>query len=93
VVPASVTTTALMGVAGDTVTEFGAAVLLVAGLSLGLWGVNFLIRLMRRSYGPSGGFSKRLNKWADKEIARLQANGTWGTADSEPRRDSDGWYS
>jgi len=50
-VPASVTTTALIGVAGDTVTEFGAAVLLVAGLALGIWGVKFIIRLVKRARG------------------------------------------
>lgn len=47
-VPTStVNATALFGQAGTVINQYGAAILLVAGLALGVWGVKFLIRRIK----------------------------------------------
>jgi len=50
-VPAGLTISALFADATTVVTEFGAAILLVAGLGLGIWGVKFIIALVKRARG------------------------------------------
>jgi hypothetical protein len=46
-VPAGLTLSALLGDAATVVTEFDGLILLVAGLAIGIWGVRFLIGMIR----------------------------------------------
>lgn len=43
------TMTALFGEAGTVVTSFGPLILLVGALGLGIWGVGFLARSIRKA--------------------------------------------
>lgn len=46
-VPAGLTITALLTDATTVVSEFDSLILLVGGLALGVWGVRFLIGMIR----------------------------------------------
>lgn len=50
-VPAGLTIAALFLGATSVVTEFSGLILLVCGLALGIWGVRFVIGLVRRAKG------------------------------------------
>lgn len=48
-VPTGLTLTQLFTDASSVVTEFSGLILLVGGLALGVWGVRFLIGMIKRA--------------------------------------------
>jgi hypothetical protein len=59
-VPATLTVDAIMsGAAGSVVPAFGALLLLVLVIALGIWAIGFIIRTVRGAWGGGGGKRRR----------------------------------
>ncbi|CAK0743248.1 hypothetical protein CCP3SC15_1240013 [Gammaproteobacteria bacterium] len=59
-IPATLTVDAIMGgAAGTVVPYFGALLLLVLVVALGIWAVGFIIRTVRSGWGGGGGKRRR----------------------------------